>query len=97
MTGLDGRVILQRAASYFGWLAGLLILIALIGFIPAIGVFILAYMRFGFGEGWRNAIVGASITTLLCWAVFDRGLNVPWPQAVLGDTVPWLRDATDLM
>jgi TctA family transporter len=94
---LPGGVVLQRAAVYFGWLAGLLVLIALVGFVPAIGIFILIYMRLGFGESWRNAAICASVTTLLCWGVFDRGLSVPWPQAALGDAVPWLRESTDLM
>jgi TctA family transporter len=94
---LPGGVVLQRAAVYFGWLAGLLVLIALVGFVPAIGIFILIYMRLGFGESWRNAAICASVTTLLCWGVFDRGLSVPWPQSALGDAVPWLRESTDLM
>ena len=94
---LPGMVVARRAATYFGWLGGLLVLIALVGFVPAIGVFILVYMRLGFGESWRSAVICASVTTLLCWGVFDRGLSVPWPQAALGDAVPWLRDRTDLM
>ena len=94
---LQANVRLQRAAAYFGWFVGLVAMIALIGFVPAVGVFIVAYMRFGFGERWTPALVTATIVTLLCYAVFDRGLSVPWPQALLGDVVPWLRETTDLM
>ena len=46
-------------------------LVALIGFIPAIALFIFAYMRFGFGEPSLAAIGYAAGTTLLCWGVFD--------------------------
>lgn len=94
---LQANVRLQRAGVYFGWFVGLLVLIALVGFVPAVGVFILAYMRFGFREGWTPTLVTACVVTLLCYAVFDRGLSVPWPQALLGDAVPWLRETTDLM
>ncbi len=87
----------RRAGSWFGWLALLLGLCATIGIIPAIGVFIFANMRWGFGERWSRAAGFAGVTALLCWLVFDQGLSVPWPQAVLGDYVPWLRDTTDLM
>jgi len=35
--------------------------------------------------------------TLFCYSVFDRGLSVPWPQSVLGDIFPMLRDMTGLL
>ena len=40
----------QAIAIYFLWLGGLMGLIALIGFIPAIAIFIFAYMHLGFRE-----------------------------------------------
>ena len=47
-------------------------LVALIGFIPAIVVFILVYMRFGFKEPALPAAIYASATTLLCWGLFHK-------------------------
>jgi len=86
-----------RAAEFFGWLVGLVALASLIGFVPAIGVFVFLYMGFGFREPLvRSAIFGAALT-VFCWALFDRGLSVPWPQSVLGDMMPALRDATGLL
>ena len=94
---LPGAVAAKRALEFFLWLGGLVGLAALIGFIPAIGVFVFIYMGIGFREPvWRAAVFGAAMT-LFCYAVFDRGLSVPWPQAVLGDWVPALRDASGLM
>jgi TctA family transporter len=94
---LDPGVVIRRAAEFFGWLIGLVALASLIGFIPAIGVFTFLYMGVGFREPLaRSAIIG-TIMALFCWGVFDRGLRVPWPLAVLGDWVPALRDATGLM
>jgi hypothetical protein len=68
-----------------------------VGFIPTIGLFVLAYMWLGFGQSWVRAAVAAALVTVFCWAVFDQGLAVPWPQALLGDAVPWLRETTALM
>jgi hypothetical protein len=94
---LPGGLAVKRAAAFLGWLIGMVVLAATIGFIPAIGVFVFIYMGLGFREPmWRAAVFGAAMA-LFCYAVFDRGLSVPWPQAVLGDWVPALRDRTGLM
>jgi hypothetical protein len=94
---IEPRVVIQRAISYFAWLAAFLVLVALAGFIPAIALIILAWMRFGFDRPWLASIAYAAVTTVLCWLVFDLGLTVPWPQAYLGDLWPSLRSATGLM
>jgi len=94
---LPPAVAIPRAATFFGWLIGLVVLASLIGFVPAIGVFVFIYMGFGFREPLaRSALYGAAMT-VFCYAVFDRGLSVPWPQSVLGDLMPMLRDATGLL
>jgi hypothetical protein len=85
--GLTPVIVWRRAATCFLWIGGFIALAALIGFLPAILVFILAYMRFAFGEPWRNAALTAGATTLFCWALFDRALAVPWPPSVLGDLI----------
>ena len=96
-TGLAPDVIRWRAAYFFGWIAVLFGLVFLIGFIPAIGIFVFAYMRLGFKEPWLQALGYAAGTTVLCWAVFDWALLVPWPQSVLGDLFPDLRAASGLI
>ncbi len=96
-SGLSPQVIRWRATSFFGWIAALFGLVFLIGFIPAIGIFVFAYMRWGFKEPWLEALGYAAATTVLCWAVFDWALLVPWPPSVLGDLFPDLREATGLI
>jgi NADH:ubiquinone oxidoreductase subunit 6 (subunit J) len=86
-------VVRHQAAVYFLWLAGLLGLVAIIGFIPAIALFIFAYMRLGFGEAPTRAAVCGMVTALLCWALFHQLLAVAWPQSLLGDVFPTLRAA----
>jgi putative tricarboxylic transport membrane protein len=94
---LPARVMLSRAGEFFGWLAGFIILVSLIGFIPAIGVFVVLYMGLGFREPLVRATVFGGAVALFCYSVFDRGLSVPWPQSVLGDILPALRDMTGLL
>jgi len=94
---LPAGIAVRRAVEFLVWLVGMVALAALIGFIPAIGVFVFLYMGFGFREPIAKAALFGAAMTLFCYAVFDRGLSVPWPQAVLGDWVPALRDASGLM
>ena len=78
-------------------IGGFVLLAALVGFVPAIALFVAGYMRWAWGGPWRRAITTAAATTLFCWVVFDRGLAMPWPPALLGDAFPSLRDATALL
>jgi TctA family transporter len=96
-TPLPGRIAARRAVGFLAWLGGMVALAATIGFIPAIGVFVFIYMGIGFREPLTRAALFGVAMTLFCYAVFDRGLSVPWPQAVLGDWMPSLRDASGLM
>jgi hypothetical protein len=94
--GVADDVVRRRATIFFVWMAAFIALVALIGFIPAIAVFVCAYMRFGFGEPWRNAFGFAAATTLVCYVVFHWALAVAWPASLLGDLFPQLRSATRL-
>jgi putative tricarboxylic transport membrane protein len=89
--GMSGVMIRRQAAVYFVWLAGLLGLVAVVGFIPAIAIFIFAYMHFGFGESPAGSALYAAATALLCWGLFHKLLTVAWPQSLLGDFFPALR------
>ena len=94
---LPAPVMLSRAGEYFGWMAGFILMAALIGFIPAIGIFVVLYMGLGFRQSLPRAAVFGVGVALFCYSVFDRGLSVPWPQSVLGDFLPMLRDMTGLL
>jgi hypothetical protein len=94
---LPVNVMLGRAGEYFGWMAGFILLAALVGFIPAIGMFVVLYMALGFRQSPVRAAIFGLCVTVFCYLVFDRGLSVPWPQAVLGDIFPMLRDSTGLL
>ena len=91
--GMSGATIRRQAAIYFAWLAGLLVLVAVVGFIPAIAIFIFTYMHLGFREPPASSALYAAATALLCWGLFHKLLAVAWPQSLLGDLFPALRAA----
>jgi putative tricarboxylic transport membrane protein len=90
-------VVRRRAAVYFAWMIAFIAMVLVIGFVPSVALFVFAYMVFGFKVPSLKAAALAAATVLFCWAVFDRGLSVPWPQALLGDLLPSLRTATALL
>jgi len=94
--GIADDIVRRRATVFFVWMAAFIALVALIGFIPAIAVFVCAYMRFGFGEPWPTALGFAAATTLVCYVVFHWALAVAWPPSLLGELFPNLRAATRL-
>jgi TctA family transporter len=87
----------RRALRYFGWLAGFLIVGGLVGMLPALFLFVLLQMRLEFGESWIHAAACSSIATLAIYLLFDRTFALPWPQALIGDLFPALRDACGLV
>jgi len=89
--GMPDSAVRRGAVIYFLWLGGLMALVATIGFIPAIVVFIFVYMHFGFKEPAVNSAIYAVVTALLCWGLFHKLLAVAWPQSLLGDMFPALR------
>ena len=95
--GLAPGLLRRRAATFFVWMAAFIGFVWLIGFVPAIALFVFAYMCFGFGEPALHSLGFAAGTTLLCWVVFHWALGVAWPQSLLGDLFPALRAATGLV
>ncbi|HEX4041995.1 MAG TPA: tripartite tricarboxylate transporter permease [Xanthobacteraceae bacterium] len=95
--GLADDVVRARAVMFFAWMAVFIACVWLIGFIPAIALFVFAYMCFGFGEPWPAALGYAAATTSVCYVVFQWALQVAWPPSLLGDLFPALRAATRLI
>jgi len=91
--GVDAAAARRQSSYYFVWLLAFLAAIWLVGFIPAIAIFVFAYMCIGFGEPAIRALAFAAATTLLAWGLFDRVLAVAWPASLLGDLLPQLRSA----
>jgi TctA family transporter len=84
-------VVLRRAALFFGWLLGFMASMALIGLIPTVPLFVIAFMRVENRERWTIVIPQAIGLTVFIYVVFDQLLTVPWPQTVLGSWIPALK------
>ena len=85
------RVVLRRAAVFFGWLLAFMAGMAAIGLTPTAALFVVAYMRLENREPWRLVLPQAEVLTAFIYAVFDRFLAIPWPPTLIGGLLPALR------
>jgi hypothetical protein len=88
---LDTPEILKRGAIFFGWMLGFLSSMAVIGLIPTVPIFVVAFMRSEAREPWRIVVPMAIIMTIFIYALFDQLLAIPWPQTVIGNALPMLK------
>src|SRR6202451_1071665 len=87
---LPTKVILTRGFLFFGWMAGFAACMALIGLIPTVPIFIIAFMRLEGREPWRIVIPMAASVVALIYVVFDQLLAIPWPPTLAGVLFPVL-------
>ena len=73
------------------WLVGLVFAVGLIGMLPAMGFFVMAYMRFEGKSRWSNIMLIVTPYWLAAFFLFHELLHLPWPQSLLGDWFPALR------
>ncbi len=88
---LPGTVILTRGFMFFGWMASFMAVMAVIGLIPTVPLFIIAYMRFEGREPWKIAVPMAAAVVTLIYVVFDQFLAIPWPPTLAGMLFPALK------
>jgi hypothetical protein len=88
---LPVKTLLVRGAIFFGWMVAFLISMSLIGLIPTVPLFIVAFMRMEAREPWRIVLPMAVIMCGFIYVLFDQLLAIPWPPSVLGDVFPDLR------
>jgi hypothetical protein len=88
---LPAGTILLRGFMFFGWMVAFLGSMAVIGLIPTVPLFIIAYMRLEGPEKWRHAAMMAGVMTALIYVVFDQLLTIPWPPTYLGQWFPELK------
>jgi putative tricarboxylic transport membrane protein len=88
---LPTSVKLIRGALFFAWMLGFMLSMALIGLIPTVPLFVIAYMRVEGREPWPLTLAISIGMTMLVYVLFDQLLTIPWPPSVLGDTFPMLK------
>jgi TctA family transporter len=89
---LPVATVTRRVLTMVGWIILFLCLVWLVGMLPAIFLFIIAYMRVEGREPWWLTLVMATGMTIGCFFLFDQALRIVWPQTVLGQAFPSLRD-----
>ena len=90
---LASNTIYMRAFRYLLWCMGYIFAAQVIGLMPAILVFMIAYIRFEARESWGKALLISCIMWGFSYLLFHVVLRVLWPQALLGDWLPILRDS----
>jgi TctA family transporter len=88
---LPGGTILIRGFVFFGWMVAFLCSMAVIGLLPTVPIFVIAYMRLEGPEKWRHAIIMAAVMMALIYVVFDQLLSLPWPATLIGEWFPVLK------
>ena len=64
---------------------------AVIGLIPTVLVFVVAYMRLENREPWKLVLPQALVLLAFFYFVFDQTLNMAWPETLLGTWFPALK------
>ncbi|QBR01423.1 tripartite tricarboxylate transporter permease [Paraburkholderia pallida] len=87
---MPNKVVLLRAAKFFGWFLAFLGCMGLIGMIPTVPLMIVAFMRVEGGERWRLSLIVAACVTALLYVIFGQLIHIPWPSSLLGQWFPAL-------
>ena len=64
------------------------------GLLPAIFLFLIAYIRFAARESWTTTLMTAVSVTLVIYLLFHVVVHLAWPGSLLGDLFPALRAIT---
>jgi TctA family transporter len=89
---LPVRSILGRGTIFFGWMVFFLCSMEVIGLIPTVPVFIIAFMRLEAREPWKITLPVACFMIVFIYILFDQLLAVPWPGSIVGGWLPFLKD-----
>jgi hypothetical protein len=64
---------------------------AIIGLIPTVPLFVIAFMRIEGNESWKLVLPQAVFLTLFIYVMFDQLLTIPWPPTLLGEFLPQIK------
>jgi hypothetical protein len=88
---LPVRTIVLRATFFFTYLLSFMAGTYLIGLIPTLFCFVVAFMRIEAKERWTLVLTYAVCMVVFVTFVFDRIMAIPWPQTLLGQLIPALK------
>jgi TctA family transporter len=88
---LPTSLIIQRAARFFGYLLVFMGIMAFIGLIPTVCVFVVFFMRYENKERWTLILPYAIILVVSITFVFEHIMHIPWPPTFFGAWFPVLK------
>lgn len=63
--------VLRRQVIAVVWMSGFVALVAVVGFLPVIPIYVLLFMRLQGGKPWRQSVIAAVATSLFVWVAFE--------------------------
>ncbi|WP_117193330.1 tripartite tricarboxylate transporter permease [Rhizobium terrae] len=91
LEAMPDRELYARIGIMFAWVFGVFFGTLLIGLLPTLFVYMVAYMRFEGRQPWLRTLIIAVVIWIAMFILFDTLLVMPWPQSYLGDAFPTLR------
>ena len=88
---LPTDIIIKRAARFFGYLLAFMAVMAVVGLVPTVAVFVVIFMRYENRERWSLVIPYAVILLVSISFVFDYVMSIPWPPTFIGQWFPALK------
>src|SRR5205807_785776 len=82
------NVIITRAARFFGYLLVFMGIMAVLGLIPTVGLFVVFFMRYENSERWPLVITYATVLVIVITFVFEHIVHIPCAPTLLGQWSP---------
>jgi Tripartite tricarboxylate transporter TctB family len=88
---LPVSLIIKRAARFFGYLVAFMGVMAVIGLVPTVALFVVIFMRYENKEPWKLVITYAIVLVFAISFVFDNVMSIPWPPTLIAQWFPALK------
>jgi len=88
---LPTDIIIKRAARFFGYLVAFMGVMAVIGLVPTVALFVVVFMRYENKESWKLVIIYAMVLVFSISFVFDNVMSIPWPPTLIAQWFPALK------
>jgi TctA family transporter len=88
---LPVELIIKRAVRFFGYLIAFMAVMAVIGLVPTVALFVVIFMRYENKEPWKLVIIYAMVLVFSISFVFDNVMSIPWPPTLIAQWFPALK------
>ena len=87
--GLKNEKPAYLAASFHPVLGVIAVVLSsfLLGFFPALGLFVLGWIRFYEKYSWKTSLITSVITIAVFYGIFSLWLRVPFPEGIILDVL----------